>query len=1307
MVKNRDYSDAWALLNSERENYPDRDVSVVLTMIAGLLTERRRSTLASGYTIDEANDVGKLCVETREADRVAASIGRLSVPDGLPPDVRPWEITFDEYLHSFPLPPQRKIPEEGRFNAVKTDDGGLYFGEESHWYVIKKNHVPPERVVNGGVIDNGVYEELSDVAKGGGIDFVPSFARQIRRDKHRQYVEQALRDGQDVPDAVLQEYPDLETSKESAMVNERDGMGDLRERSVVEPFFCAECGDRMGWVEGSAADIGEGIFCNACSKGGGAARGQPFFCSSCGERIGWTGGIGDRVGQGQSLFCNHCRTGVAEGRTRRRGADDDNPKCEKCGGPTDATKGYVNELCRKCRAELKRAEREEAPVSGREKVTEREADADIRQRGGLGLAAQDADDEARALLGSMTSEQRKNHSYGFNLARTKPCGCPMCKLLDDEDIKEAVDPEGADRPGWWSDRNDCHYRGCGRPATQTLYRKSMIDENGLGMCDAHAAELLRDDAENWSEEPTDPTAEGVTEAASSTQPEIEVDPKIKGKLLDNSDSHSGVYEQMNDEFEDVLDWVESKLVKNFRGRIWRIYIENVELVTNPHGRSEYNTYEASGTFMDDDGREYRFMVSNIEMGPSRALNGIGITVSIDAIEEEPVEQEESTIKGGTKVYRGRDGVVSEGGVLPDEPVEDAVYSFNDPNPARDFIVIVRQLGMTARMYREGMDLKVLVTGMSADDAAGDLDVLAGEYGGVSVNESILSETGKSIYVGFVKASSVPGSSSSAKKHYAKITHNEDALPPDVTKYTVVRNVQDAMLWIQDMEDRYSDLVADVDSTEVDRDADVTESTLSETGEPDQDYDHATYDAIVKALEKHGYEATHREFDKYQGVYLTVTGGGVHEKFWTVEGYGRGEREGALPKYSKAWLEDAEGERFSATRGDYFMADPSKPLGAGLVLVTVDQQGKVEEKENPTVNDLPADGDVEHSIAFKKGTVHDVLVMVPEGDADVKIEVDVFNGEADVDAMVDYLAGKQGVVGESKTSLDAAKTAISKMKDRLRGRWSETGAMENFGAKEAQLLRDRYEDSSDYSSEGKAIRDELRAFSAWCENYTGADKTESAIGEAKAGIKVYVRGGAVEDVKAPAGVNVQVDDLDGDEPKTTVWKDGESYAMADGFAEPIVAVIEVKDGVATVDGKPDMPVEIVDADVAESKGAIGERGSRLARAMGRMPERTIVEIGVEERTFGRPQDIGKWMAYTLTSDGQKSYDTDPIDREEAIGFARRRVAQLEQAGTKVKLNIPGEPPRVAESSVADNLSLLVQSGSIDADTAKAISEALKG
>lgn len=66
-----------------------------------------------------------------------------------------------------------------------------------------------------------------------------------------------------------------------------------------------------------------------------------------------------------------------------------------------------------------------------------------------------------------------------------------------------------------------------------------------------------------------------------------------------------------------------------------------------------------------------------------------------------------------------------------------------------------------------------------------------------------------------------------------------------------------------------------------------ERFITETGEPDQEYDHQMYDAIASALEDAGYKATHREFDKYQGVYIDVEKDGKKDRIWTVDGDAHG------------------------------------------------------------------------------------------------------------------------------------------------------------------------------------------------------------------------------------------------------------------------------------------------------------------------------------------------------------------------------------------------------------------------------------
>lgn len=58
--------------------------------------------------------------------------------------------------------------------------------------------------------------------------------------------------------------------------------------------------------------------------------------------------------------------------------------------------------------------------------------------------------------------------------------------------------------------------------------------------------------------------------------------------------------------------------------------------------------------------------------------------------------------------------------------------------------------------------------------------------------------------------------------------------------------------------------------------------IHETGEPDQDYNKDFYNAVCKKLKKAGFECSHREFDKYQGVYIQVKNPNV--KIWTTDEY---------------------------------------------------------------------------------------------------------------------------------------------------------------------------------------------------------------------------------------------------------------------------------------------------------------------------------------------------------------------------------------------------------------------------------------
>jgi hypothetical protein len=143
-----------------------------------------------------------------------------------------------------------------------------------------------------------------------------------------------------------------------------------------------------------------------------------------------------------------------------------------------------------------------------------------------------------------------------------------------------------------------------------------------------------------------------------------------------------------------------------------------------------------------------------------------------------------------------------------------------------------------------------------------------------------------------------------------------------------------------------------------------------TGEADQDYDHETYDAICKWLtRKTGQPCTHKEFDKYQGIYISVRG----LRIWTVDGFVTGKRQSATSPYRKAVLVAKDGNSYSATPGDYFNMKPDAVF-TGSTLVITKQDGSEQRIENPKKSDLvQVDGYIRY-----EGEPDQVFVMWIDG-----------------------------------------------------------------------------------------------------------------------------------------------------------------------------------------------------------------------------------------------------------------------------------------------------------------------------------------
>jgi len=174
---------------------------------------------------------------------------------------------------------------------------------------------------------------------------------------------------------------------------------------------------------------------------------------------------------------------------------------------------------------------------------------------------------------------------------------------------------------------------------------------------------------------------------------------------------------------------------------------------------------------------------------------------------------------------------------------------------------------------------------------------------------------------------------------------------------------------------------------------LRQTVRSNTGEPDQDYDHAFFDEIVRQLSKSGFKgAFHKEFDKYQGVYLSVPS---IDTFWITDSYSTGKPERVRgEKWKKEELIDPEGYPVSSSRGDYFTL-PKDHVFEGYLLRLLSFDGKWTEIEDPTVGDLPDILEVQRGPSFKKGSRIDVTIF--SGEETGKTAAVVTTEAGDVDA----------------------------------------------------------------------------------------------------------------------------------------------------------------------------------------------------------------------------------------------------------------------------------------------------------------------
>jgi len=231
---------------------------------------------------------------------------------------------------------------------------------------------------------------------------------------------------------------------------------------------------------------------------------------------------------------------------------------------------------------------------------------------------------------------------------------------------------------------------------------------------------------------------------------------------------------------------------------------------------------------------------------------------------------------------------------------------------------------------------------------------------------------------------------------------------------------------------------------------ITEEELGKkaTGEADQDYDKETFDKIVEQIKAAGFEASHREFDKYQGPYINIEGFGF---FWLVDVYFTGDiaDEDLAKGYRSVKLTDQEGDPVSWSKGDYFQT-PEDTILEGYTLTLVDQEGKETVVDSPKIKDLPDITEVMTSFQYKPKTEVMHMIFSWEDEPEQEIEVAVSNGKVDASELVGYI---KEVAEKKQTKKGANMTYLIRYFDS--GEWFEKE--EKYETKEAadKIASDMY------------------------------------------------------------------------------------------------------------------------------------------------------------------------------------------------------------------------------------------------------------
>jgi len=183
MLRPAAYTGAWKAGTLRLDIGTQNDVSVQSTMIP---TPEQMQTIEYAISGKEL-----LTLEINGTDIDERTLGWQTLSEPTMKDVRRFYAKMAPQLeealyHADEMPEPPPIPEKGTYPALQTDDGSIFVDlhpeQSTHVLFIERMKIPPDRIVSGGWITDGVYEasERSDTMR-----YVERYKARLRADERR------------------------------------------------------------------------------------------------------------------------------------------------------------------------------------------------------------------------------------------------------------------------------------------------------------------------------------------------------------------------------------------------------------------------------------------------------------------------------------------------------------------------------------------------------------------------------------------------------------------------------------------------------------------------------------------------------------------------------------------------------------------------------------------------------------------------------------------------------------------------------------------------------------------------------------------------------------------------------------------------------------------------------------------------------------------------------------------------------------------------------------------------------------------